>query len=212
MLRKIITIDGPSASGKGTIAKEIAHMLGYAYLDSGSLYRIIAYIFSENKNSDIANVIDVFNNANIDFTGDEIKLNSVDISMLIRDERIGQLASKLAAIDEVRASLLIWQRQFCISQNLVTDGRDMGTVVFPQASLKIFLTADVHERAKRRSLQINSANYTDIYDEILADLIARDNRDLNRENAPLKSAINAITIDNTNMSIDASVNAILGYI
>jgi cytidylate kinase len=219
---KIITIDGPSASGKGTIAKKIANILNFKYLDSGALYRVVAYIYAQNY-EDITSftqnceedLISKFNASSLEFTQinnqDVILLNQKNITDLIRSEAIGSIASVIASKPYVRQSLLQWQRNYATEIGLVTDGRDMGTVVFPQAKCKIFLVADVEKRAKRRHQQLLEQNSHTSFDEVLSSLKLRDERDTNRTNAPLKPADDALTIDNTLLSIDETIEKVLSY-
>jgi len=209
----IITIDGPSASGKGTIAKEIAKQLNFYYLDSGALYRIIAYITLKNNYTllDMDKIVNDFHNTNIIFQKDNILLNANDISQQIKNEEIGALASKLATKSDIRNELLIWQKNYAVNKNLVTDGRDMGTIVFPHAVCKIFLIADINKRALRRYLQLLEQNKKINQEEVLQALIQRDDRDKNRSLAPLIAASDAFIIDNTDLTIDETVAMVLQH-
>ena len=234
MNNKIITIDGPSASGKGTIAKQIANILGFNYLDSGALYRITAYILTQinnninyhypKNNEDIEKyeneIITKFTNSKILFTQindkDCILLNNKNITDLIRTEEIGKIASILASKINIRKSLLEWQRNCANENGLVTDGRDMGTVVFPNAKCKIFLIADVEKRALRRYQQLQQSieqkTETAVsFSDVLNNLKQRDERDISRSTAPLKPADDALIIDNTNLNIEETVNKVLEY-
>ncbi len=227
MNNKIITIDGPSASGKGTIAKKIADILGFNYLDSGVLYRILAYIYSsqpdfshdintENIQQCQQILIDKFNHSKILFENNNIFLENINITSFIRSETIGTLASILAANQNIRIQLLDWQRKYALAQGLeglVTDGRDMGTVVFPNAKCKIFLIADVNKRAQRRYEQIISQtkNQDVKLNDILLNLKQRDERDINRSSSPLKPSNDAFILDNSNLTIEETVNIVLTY-
>ena len=223
MNNKIITIDGPSASGKGTIAKKIANILGFEYLDSGALYRIIAYIayqiFGNNINSQNIKeyesiILDQFKQSNINFEQDKILLDNIDITKFIRSENIGNIASILAGSQNIRLALLDWQRKYATSKGLVTDGRDMGTVVFPDAKCKIFLVADVNKRAKRRYQQLieqQAQNQSIKLEDILLNLQQRDERDINRVNSPLKPAPNAFILDNSDLTIEKTIELVLEY-
>ena len=199
----ILTIDGPSGSGKGTIAELVATTLGWHILDSGALYRLSGYSVSK-KNIDINNIKEIVNvtsSMSVRFESGKTFLDDDDVSLKIRTESAGNMASKVAAIPEVRAALLNWQRDYVQPPGLVADGRDMGTVVFPQADVKIFLDASAEERAKRRYKQLIekglSANLADLVSEIQE----RDDRDRNRSVAPLCAADDAVVIDSSDMTI-----------
>jgi cytidylate kinase len=209
----VITIDGPSSSGKGTVAKLVAKKLGFNYLDSGSLYRSVAYIVSSNQIdlNCIDAIIKELKCNKIELINDCIFLNNVDISIKLRDEMIGMLASKLAINLEIRDFLLDTQREFARNSNLVTDGRDMGSVVFPNATLKIFLTANIAVRANRRFLQLQSLGRYDKIDTILSDIRKRDEVDSLRIVAPLKFDDSYRVLDNTNLSVDETVNLIVNW-
>ena len=155
-IQKVITIDGPSASGKGTVAALVAQKLGFAYLDSGALYRLCA-LAAINQNTNLQNIDQIAKIAKtlpVHFDGEQIFLNGKQVTDTIRQEEIGLAASQIAAYPELREALLMRQRRFLTSQGLVTDGRDMGSVVFPKAQLKVFLTASAPIRAKRRFLDL----------------------------------------------------------
>jgi cytidylate kinase len=210
---KIITIDGPSASGKGTIAKKLASILEYNYLDSGAIYRIIAYIQHVNPKFNLKQILQHFHSLKVEFLSDNILLNGIDISSIIRSENIGNLASKIASEDTVRTSLLEWQRKYATSKGLVTDGRDMGTIVFPQAKYKFFLIAQVKERAKRRYQQLLNLNIANLdFNQVLQNLHERDERDINRKHAPLNPAKDAFILDSTHLSIDDTIQVILQHL
>lgn len=209
----IITIDGPSSSGKGTVAKLVAKKLGFNYLDSGALYRSIAYIVDITC-IDITNIKAIINevkNNKIELINGCIFLNNVDVSFKLRDEKIGMLASRLAINFEIRDFLLEIQRSFARNSNLVTDGRDMGSVVFPNATLKIFLTADAITRANRRFLQLQSLGRCVKINTILLDIKTRDEVDSLRSIAPLKFDDSYRVLDNTDLSIDETVNLIVNW-
>lgn len=211
----IITVDGPSGSGKGTICRILANTLGYSLLDSGALYRIVALaaIDSELPLDDEPGLTKLTESLKIEFrsAGDSTQtlLSDKDVSRAIREERVGMVASKVARFNDVRAALLERQRNFAVGNGLVADGRDMGTVVFPAAKNKFFLTASAEERARRRVLQLEQGGDNSVdYGHILNDIRARDERDTQRAVAPLKPADDAILIDSTNLSIDEVVNII----
>lgn len=208
----VVTVDGPSGAGKGTVCRILAEKFQYPLLDSGAIYRIAA-LAACNKNIDLsdepalaklASTLDIV--FQIDENSTVVLLNGTDVSKTIREETTGMAASKIAALPAVRKALLDRQRAFAESGHLVADGRDMGTVVFPNAELKIFLTASAEERARRRVLQLQEAGQTHIDEtKILADIKERDERDTNRKTAPLAPAEDAVMIDSTNLSIDEVV-------
>lgn len=208
----VIAIDGPSASGKGTVAKRVAKHFGFHYLDSGALYRIVAFAAEQQAIDwkDEENVAACAKKLAIQFTGEDVLVNQQNVSNEIRTEHIGQGASIVAAHPKVRAALFEVQRNFCQTPGLVADGRDMGTVIFPQAPLKIFLTASTETRAKRRYQQLLNANIANVrYEDILADLQARDARDQNRASAPLVMANDAILLETDQMSIEDAVQFVI---
>jgi len=203
----VIAIDGPSGSGKGTICKLLAQAMGYHLLDSGALYRLVALaaehhgVSMENERAlaDIAAHLDVQFLTSPD--GDKVVLEGEDVSLAIRTEAVGMNASRVASLTLVRKSLEERQRAFAELPGLVADGRDMGTVIFPQASIKVFLTASAEERADRRYKQLKSKGLDANLADILVDIQQRDDRDQNRSVAPLKPAADAVLIDCTHMSI-----------
>ncbi|HUG59778.1 MAG TPA: (d)CMP kinase [Candidimonas sp.] len=209
----VITIDGPTASGKGTIAHRVAQALGWAVLDSGALYRLTALaVQQQGLDVDDENVVaQAAQGLDVEFKGDQILLSGVDVAHLIRHESVGNMASKIAAYVPLRLALLDRQRAFRVAPGLVADGRDMGTVVFPDAPLKIFLVADVRARAERRCKQLKekgiSANLTDL----LEDMRARDDRDSTRATAPLVAAAGAKTVDSSDLSVDETVKVVLDF-
>ena len=207
----IIAIDGPSASGKGTIAQIVASKLGFHYLDSGALYRIVAYASQKNNIdwSDALAVTQCAKSLSIEFNSEQVLLNNEDISKEIRTEEIGKGASQVAVHALLRTALIDMQHSFCKSPGLVADGRDMGTVIFPSAILKIFLTASTEIRAQRRYQQLLGKNQPANYENILQDLTDRDARDKNRASAPLLMADDAILLETDNLGISAAVENIL---
>lgn len=215
----VITIDGPSGAGKGTISRLLAQKLGYQLLDSGALYRLTG-LACELNGADIDNEDHAAEQAaqlNVEFQvlGDttRITLGEKDVSAMIREERVGMLASKVAAYPKVRAALLERQRQFRQPPGLIADGRDMGTVVFPDSPFKFFLTASAEERAHRRLLQLGETeNNKEMYQKILADIHARDEKDSSRSAAPLMPAEDAVQIDCTHLDIDAVLQIVLNQI
>jgi cytidylate kinase len=207
----VITIDGPSASGKGTVAQLVADKLGFAYLDSGALYRVVAFAAQQNNIAwDDANAVaECAKTLNIKFKNDQILLNDHDISNEIRTELMGKGASQVAVHASVRAALVDLQHSFHQAPGLVADGRDMGTVIFPSAPLKIFLTASTEIRAERRYKQLLGKNQPANYENILQDLQERDARDKGRASAPLVMAENAILLETDNLGITDAVNTVL---
>lgn len=212
----VIAIDGPSASGKGTVAQLVAQKLGFHYLDSGALYRIVAYAAQQKGiNWNDANAIaECAKTLPIAFAGEQVLLTTPDfaqkdISNEIRTETIGKGASQLAVHAPLRAALLEMQHAFCKPPGLVADGRDMGTVIFPDALLKVFLTASTKVRAERRYQQLRNKNQPANYESILADLQERDARDKNRAAAPLVMAKDAILLETDHLSISDAVNTVL---
>ncbi|MFL2873424.1 MAG: (d)CMP kinase [Pseudohongiellaceae bacterium] len=210
----VIAIDGPSGSGKGTIASELASKLDFNYLDSGAIYRTLG-IAVQKANVDFMNhaqIVEIYNKSDISFESGKpysVILNGKDVSMLIRSQMGSDFASKLGQIPEIRDILLEGQRAYRRQPGLVADGRDMGTTVFPDASLKIFLTASVQERANRRYKQLITKGIDATLPDLLQDLKERDKRDTERTVSPLKPAEDAVTLDSTDLTIDEVVNQIL---
>lgn len=214
----VIAIDGPAGSGKGTVAKLVAQRLGFHYLDSGALYRLTALACRKKgvNISDKQQVSEVALSLNVKFSHEEIFLDQQEVSTELRTEEIGKIASVIAAYPSVREALLLLQRGFRKMPGLVTDGRDMGTVIFPDALLKVFLNAQVEVRAGRRYKQLIASGLiekeqTGIFNEILADLSLRDKQDQNRAIAPLKQDSEAKYIDTSDMAIEEVVEQILQW-
>jgi cytidylate kinase len=209
----VITIDGPTASGKGTIAHRVATELGWSVLDSGALYRLTALVVQQQGiDADDENAVaQAALQLDVAFQGGHVVLEGRDVAALIRQESVGNLASKVAAYGPVRKALLDRQRGFRLAPGLVADGRDMGTVVFPDAHLKIFLVADVRARAERRCKQLKEKGFSANLSGLLEDMQARDERDRSRANAPLVAAPDAKTVDSSNMSIDETVKVVLDH-
>ena len=207
----IITIDGPTASGKGTVAQRVASALGWGVLDSGALYRLTALavqqqaIDPENE----AAVAEAGATLDVQFRSNQILLGGQDVSEVIRQEHVGNLASRLAPNPKLRAALLSRQRAFRLAPGLVADGRDMGTIVFPDAQVKIFLIADVQARAQRRAKQLIEKGISANLQDLLADMRARDARDTERSVAPLVPAKDAHVVDSSTLTIDQTVQSIL---
>nr|WP_303803436.1 (d)CMP kinase [Snodgrassella alvi] len=210
---KVIAIDGPSASGKGTIAARIASILNRDYLDSGALYRLTA-LFAQQRQIDWTNEEQIAQLAAVlpvIFIEGKILLNDLDVTHVIRSEEVGMNASKIAAYPLVRAALLQRQRDFLTARGLVADGRDMASVVFPSAELKIFLTASAQIRAKRRALQLGISVNSDEFKQILDDIEKRDTADRTRVVAPLQPVADAHILDTSSLNIEESVQKILDW-
>lgn len=209
----VITIDGPTASGKGTVAARVAEALGFALLDSGALYRLTALAANQSGTSltDEAALAALAVGLDVRFAGEQILLGGKDVTDLIRAEQIGVAASKIAALPAVRAALIERQHAFLKTPGLVADGRDMGTVIFPQARLKVFLTASVEARADRRYKQLIGKGFPANMLDLLQDLRERDARDTNRAVAPLKAAEGAHVLDTSSMTIETAVAQVLAW-
>tara|TARA_Y100001935_G_C17311796_1_gene517225 strand:- start:1200 stop:1868 length:669 start_codon:yes stop_codon:yes gene_type:complete len=201
---KIITIDGPSGAGKGTISKLVASHFSFHYLDSGLLYRVMGYLLETGdiQLSSLPNDNEWLGNIRLEDTGEKIFFCDKDISQNIRSEASGNRASKIAEVFEAREALLAWQRKLAISPGLVADGRDMGTVVFPEASLKVFLTASIKERAQRRHKQLIKKGISSSISGLEKEISERDLRDKHRIVSPLVPAHDAFLLDSTDLSIE----------
>ena len=213
----VITVDGPTASGKGTLASALAHRLGYQFLDSGSLYRITALLAIE-QGVDLDDAValealarQVGKDISLRFDGEHIWVAERDVSDDLRREDVGQTASRISAVPGLRQALVELQKAFRGLPGLVADGRDMGTVIFPDAALKVFLTATAAERAERRHKQLIQKGFSANLDEICADLEARDLRDRTRAVSPLVPAADARKLDNSALTIEESMDTVLGW-
>ena len=208
---RILTIDGPSGSGKGTIAERVAQSLGWRTLDSGAIYRVLGLLVDRAglSGDQVGKIVEIAHNMPLSFDQGRVYLGVEEVSDAIRSETAGNAASKVAAIPEVRAALLAWQRNYAQAPGLVADGRDMGTVVFPDAQVKIFLTASPEERAARRYKQLKekglNVNLADLAEEIRE----RDERDRTRKVAPLEPATSAIQLDTTQLTIEQVTERVL---
>ncbi|MDH3450929.1 MAG: (d)CMP kinase [Gammaproteobacteria bacterium] len=213
----VIAIDGPSGSGKGTLAVNVAQRLGFHLLDSGALYRLTAYAAFRDAidEDDEAGLAALVARLAIEFqgAGDAVRVNldGEDVTLAIRDEACGMAASKIAGLAAVRRALLAVQRGFRRAPGLVADGRDMGTVVFPDATVKIFLTASAEERAQRRYKQLKDKGFDVNLRALLQDIEARDQRDTRRSIAPLAAAEDAIVIDSTALSMEQVQDRVLSH-
>ncbi|KTC69277.1 cytidylate kinase [Legionella birminghamensis] len=214
----VITIDGPSGTGKGTICHMVAKHLNWHVLDSGAIYRVLAYAVRLKgiAFSDTDAMVNLANQLNVKFEMDaeeqQVVLDGKNVFEAIRSEQCGQDASVIAVIPEIRAALLERQRAFATAPGLVTDGRDMGTVIFPEAILKIFLFASAEERAKRRYNQLKDAGIDVSLAQVIEELAQRDDRDAKRVHAPLKPAADAVLIDTTGLTIVQVFNNVLKLI
>ena len=214
----IITVDGPSGAGKGTLCYALAQKLGYALLDSGAIYRVTALAALQRK-TDLTNesaLAELARHLDIQFIPQNGEVNillaGMNVSHLIRTQEVADAASKVAVFPEVRSALLQLQQDFAKNDGLIADGRDMGTVVFPNAQVKLFLDASAEERAKRRYKQLQNKGINGNFEQILAEIEERDFRDRNREVAPLKPADDALLLDSTTLSIGEVIDQALAYI
>jgi len=207
----VIAIDGPSGSGKGTIAYAVAGSLGFHYLNSGALYRTVALAALESG-ADLENELvlrDIALNLIAKFDGESVVMGGRDVTGVVRSEAVSLAASRLAALPRVREALLERQRAFRKAPGLVADGRDMGSVVFPDAVLKVFLTASAEERARRRYKQLIDKGMDATMATLLQDIRERDERDSSRAAAPLRQSADAVLLDTTRMSIEETVGQVL---
>lgn len=213
-----VAIDGPAGAGKSTIAKIVSKELGFIYVDTGAMYRAMAVYFCQLglEASHTDKIKEVCTQAKITIAYEEgmqqVYLNGENVTSLLREEKIGNIASVTSAIPEVRKQLLELQRELADTQDVVMDGRDIGTNILPNADVKIYLTASVETRAKRRFLELQEKGEVCDLDEIKKDIEIRDERDMNREIAPLKCAEDAVVVDSSNMTIDEVVNAIINQV
>lgn len=209
----VIAIDGPTASGKGTVAQLVANQLGFHYLDSGALYRIVG-LASSQHGVELANEValaEMTKTLEIRFKEDKIYLDNQEVTDLIRTEEMGLRASLVGACPLVRLALVDLQKSFLIAPGLVADGRDMATVIFPSAALKVFLTASAPIRAQRRHIQLKNKGLSVNIDTLLADLMARDARDTSRTDAPLIQSKDAFLLDTSEIGIKEAVQQIIDW-
>ncbi|HFE48304.1 MAG TPA: (d)CMP kinase [Chromatiaceae bacterium] len=210
----IVTIDGPSGSGKGTIASLVAEKLGWRTLDSGALYRLVG-LAAERAGiapDDVPALQKLAKNMDAVFRDGHVFLDNIDVTDAIRTEQAGNAASKIATIPEVREALLSWQQGYVREPGLVAEGRDMGTVIFPEARAKIFLTASAGKRAERRYKQLKEKGLDVNMESLVEEISMRDERDARRAVSPLKAAPDALLLDSSNMAVDEVVEKVLGYV
>ena len=207
----VIAIDGPSASGKGTVAQAVASELGFHYLDSGALYRIVglAVMRAGGDLNDESQVLSILLKTNIKFEGSQVLLNGADVAEAIRAEPVSAAASQVGAHARVRAALLQRQRDFRQPPGLVADGRDMGSVVFPDSVLKIYLTASAEARAERRYKQLIGKGFDANIAALLQEIMLRDQRDSERSAAPLLKCADAIEVDTTQLTVAQSIARVM---
>ena len=210
MKNLIVAIDGPAGSGKSTIAKLLAKKYDLTYIDTGAMYRMITLYLLENNIDfdDLKEIEKVLNTVNLDMQGDKFYLNNVDVTTKIREKRINENVSKVASIKIVRSNLVDLQRKVSNNKNVILDGRDVGTVIFPNAQVKIFLIASPEERARRRYNEFLEKKTEITYEEVLNSIKERDHIDSTRDESPFVKADDAIELDSTNLTIDDVVNFI----
>ena len=210
MKNLIVAIDGPAGSGKSTIAKLLAKKYDLTYIDTGAMYRMITLYLLENNIdiSDLKEVERVLNTVNLDMQGDKFYLDNVDVSTKIREKRINDNVSKVASIKIVRSNLVDLQRKISNNKDVILDGRDVGTVIFPNAQVKIFLIASPEERARRRYNEFLEKKTKITYDEVLKSIKERDHIDSTRDESPFVKADDAIELDSTNLTIEDVINFI----
>ena len=206
-----VAIDGPSGAGKSSISKKVANELGFIYVDTGALYRAVGYN-ALNNGVDLENdydIADSLKGLEISFKcsndGQRVMIGQTDVSELIRTNEVSMAASRVSAVPKVRAFLFDMQQKIAQTNNIIMDGRDIGTVVLPNATVKVFLTADVEERAKRRYIENQQKGISGTYEEVLEDMKRRDYNDTHREIAPLKMADDAVLVNTTGNEFDQSV-------
>ena len=210
----IVTIDGPSGSGKGTIARLLAERFGLHCLDSGALYRLLGLAAQRAgvEAGMVGQLVDLALAMVVEFDGDRVLLDGEDVTLAIRSEQAGNAASRVAAVPQVREALLQWQRNYAREPGLVADGRDMGTVVFPDAGVKIYLTASPEERARRRYNQLKEKGLDANLPKLVAEILERDQRDSNRSVAPLLPAQDARVLESTALSVAEVLEQVVDHV
>lgn len=214
MNSKVIAIDGPAGAGKSTIAKLLAKKIGYTYIDSGAMYRALTLKVLKEKADleDTEGIVEIAKNTDIDFNNNSIYLDGANVDVLIREENVNRNVSYVAAIPEVRRIMVELQRKVSENKNVVMDGRDVGTVIFPDAWLKLYITASVEERADRRCKEMLQKGCAADISEIKEQIQKRDYIDSTRCDSPLKKAADAICLDTTGKGIDDVLNEVMHYI
>ena len=210
-----IAMDGPAGSGKSTVARRIAEKLGMLYLDSGAMYRAVTLLALENGvEEDITKLIDLVKQCIIEFddNGKKIFLDSVDVSEEIRTPEVNKLVADIAKIPEIRHEIVKHQQRIGAKGNIIAEGRDLTTIVFPEADYKFYLDASIKERAKRRYADLQVQNVETTIDAVEAEIAARDEKDISREHSPLQIADDAIRVDTTGKTVDEVIEIIVGHI
>ena len=206
----IIAIDGPAGSGKSTTSKLVAERLGISHLDTGSMYRAVTLYFIENKYSvDYVDIDSIMNSIDLEISDGTVFLNGNDVTTKLRTQEVSRLVSDISSLQKLRSRMVEIQRKISQNKSIVIDGRDIGTVVFPEAEFKFFITASIESRAKRRFDELKVSDFNVNLDEISKQIEERDYFDSTRINSPLKKASDAIIVDTTRLSIDEQVNIIL---
>ncbi len=207
----VVAIDGPGGSGKGTVSTAVARHFGWHYLDSGAIYRVLGYLAHENRinEHDVSGLTALTHDLDIEFQEEGVVLDGQNVETLIRTEEAADRASRISPIPEVRRSLLEWQRKQARPPGLVSDGRDMGSVVFPDALCKFFITATPEKRAERRYKQLREKGFGVKMEILLREIAKRDERDAMRKASPLKPVEDATVIDTTDMSIGNVISSVL---
>jgi len=209
----IIAIDGPSGAGKSTVARLLSKELGFEYIDTGAMYRALAYkAYKQNIDINETNIAELLETTNITYYDNKVFLDGENVEDLIRNEVISKAASKISSLKIVREKMVEIQRNIAKNKNVVLEGRDIGTIVFPDAEHKFFITASLEERAKRRYEQLKLNNIKADYTNVINDMIKRDENDSTRKFSPLKPAEDAILIDTTNMDLNEVTKTIAQYI
>jgi cytidylate kinase len=209
----IIIIDGPASSGKGTVARKVAEQLGFNYLDSGAIYRALGLMVIKEhvELTDVDKILQLIDRMNLSFGNGKIFLNEQDVTTAVRAEDVSMMASSVGKIAEVRTKLLNFQRSFAKMPGLVTDGRDMGSIVFPGADLKVFLTASAEKRAHRRHFQLQESGNSGTIGAILRDIQARDQQDRERSAAPMVCDDTYKVLDNSDLSVEETVQTVVNW-
>lgn len=214
-MSRIVAIDGPAGSGKGTITKKVGEKLGLINIDTGAMFRCVTLNMIQEKVTleEEEKIKEILKNIKIDLKeNEEVFLNGINVSQKIREEEVTKMVSPVSVLPMVREKMLILQREMAKGKNVIMEGRDIGTVVFPKANVKIYLDASPEERARRRVKQNQEKGMESSYEEVLKNIMERDKRDLSREIAPLKQAEDAIYIDSSDMTIDEVVDKIIKII